>query len=547
MKKWLFKNRFIILLTIIILIGAFFRFYQLSDRLYFQLDEERDWHMFRRSIVYHRPPLIGSYLPPGLYLGPLWIYISALIGLLLKLNPFSYGFLASILGVIAIPLIYQVGFRIFKDKRVGLVASLLYSFSYLAAIYSRNWWPLVFSPLATLIVYYSLIKIINGKLRWAWPMFISLTLALHGEPPNLTTLFLILISIPIFKIKWRSSHFLGGLTLLIISHLTLLIFEFRHQFTITKALLALITKLGSPSLSNSPISLVIPQIIRSFARFIYPSGRLDTVFQIGWCPEYLQEIINSTPSWLNLLSALILILFILFTFRYFRHRALGYQLISLHLIILVISLLFFSVASGTPIYEWFFYHLFPIFSLIWAAVLVFLFSGHNKHFFLLPKFVATAVLFIVCGINFRAQLIAKNSHSLGFRQQAVNFAISSLPQNANFSIESIGKCFAWSGYRTLFIQKNRQPVNSYLDELFGSWLYPAEIKNIQPTWQAIFVDHEDNLKIHLPDTNLRARFGDIEVFILPADAPKMEPLTEQPLGVQMYSNDRQKESKEEKF
>ncbi len=514
MKKWLNKNRFIILLFLITAIGALFRFYQLSDRLYFQLDEERDWHMFRRSIVFHRPPLIGSYLPPGLYLGPLWVYVSALIGLLTNLNPFVYGTIASGLGVLAVPLIYIVGKQVFESRKIGLTASAIYSFSYLISIYSRVWWPLVFSPPATLIVYYGLWKIKQGHSGWSWPMFAALTLALHGEPPNLTTLILIFTAVLIFKINWKNRHFIGAISMFLLSHATLIIFEFKHQFVISKAFVQMLTKLTSPVITEAPVANVIPQILYGFARIIYPSGKPDTVSQIGWCQEYLLERTLSIPMILLTISALIIFLFIIISLLKFRYQSFGNQLAAIHLIILISGLVFFSFVSGTPIYEWFFYHLFPIFSFIWAIALLKIHRiGRFWFWLVLPAILLT---------NFYTQIIAENSHGLAKKNQAVQFALKQIPPDANFSIDSLGRCLAWSGYRTLFIQHGRVPAKSYLDELFGSWLYPTELTNKIAEWQIYFVDHEpypfddktqEKYQQLKASANFSGRFGAIEVFV----------------------------------
>ena len=125
-------------------------------------------------------------------------------------------------------------------------------------------------------------------------------------------------------------------------------------------------------------------------------------------------------------------------------------------------------------------------------------------------------------INFNAQIIAKNSHSLAKKNQAVQFALKRISPNTDFSVDSLGRCLGWSGYRTLFIQHGRIPAKSYLDELFGSWLYPIELTNETTQRQIFFVDHEphpfdaktqekyDRVKNSAITSH---RFGAIEVFV----------------------------------
>lgn len=512
-RRFLKKNWIVAVVLSFTILGGFFRFYQLRERLYFQLDEERDWHMMRRAVTYHRPPLIGSYLPPGLYLGPLWFYLSIAIGTVIHLDPFVFGVIASALGTITIPLVYWVGKDLFGDARIGLVASALYATSYLTSIYSRIWWPLTFSPIATLVVYQSLKRIKEGRVRWAWPLFVALTIAFHGEPPNATTILLIVLSFVIFKLPWKNPHVVGGSSFFILSHIPVALFDVKHDFVITKGLVHLVQSFAKTGSAVSLTSITTPAI-HALARFLVPSGRPDTIAQIGWCPEYLAERINGIPPWFFLLSTFLVIGFFIHTVRKFSKKSPGVQLIAMHIVILLGGLALFDVLSPTPIHEWFFYHLFPTSALLWAFVIV---SATRSS----PVFCVIAISGIVI-INAWTIISSENSHGLGYRAKAVDFTLSVLPTDASFSVASIGRCFAWSGYRTLFVSRGRIPTKSYLDELFGGWLYPKELSDRQPLWRVTFVDHERypldaetvlRYRAATERATQRARFGAIEVLL----------------------------------
>lgn len=513
-QRFLRKNWVFIVVLFFTAIGGFFRFYQLRERLYFQLDEERDWHMIRRAVVYRRPPLIGSYLPPGLYLGPLWFYVSSAIGFVNQLDPFSFGFLASFIGTSTVPVFFFVGKELFHDWKIALTASLLYASSYLVSIYSRIWWPLIFSPIATLFTYFSLSQMRQRKLSWAWPMFLSLTLALHGEPPNLTTLIVVIASFLLLGVPWKNKHVIAGFLLLVLSHLPVLAFEFKHGFAITQSLTRFAQeKFFSPS-QETPIGSVVPQIVFSLSRIIYPSGRLETSAQIGWCTNYLSERMKMIPSILLVFSFLLLVSTITIALSSWKNRSFGFRLLSLHLVVLIGGLVLFSFSSGTPIYEWFFYHLFPTFILLWSLAI----WSVLKHRVILALLLIAAII----SMNVHANLVATNPHGLSYRRQAMEYALSIIPNNESFSIESLGRCFAWSGYRTLSILENRMPSKSYLDDLFGNWLYPLELYGETPRWAVIFVDHERypldtetilRYRTATERATQRARFGVIEVLL----------------------------------
>lgn len=467
--------------------------------------------MIRRAVVYRRPPLIGSYLPPGLYLGPLWFYVSAAIGLVNHLDPFSFGLLASLLGASTIPIVFFVGNELFHDWKISITASLLYASSYLISIYNRIWWPLTFSPVATLLTYFSLLQMQQGKLLWAWPMFLSLTLALHGEPPNLTTLIVVIASFLLLGVPWKNKHVAAGCLLLLFSHLPVLVFEFKHDFTTTQSLIRFAQeKLASPP-QETPIGSVVPQIVSSLSRIIYPSGRLETSAQIGWCANYLSERMKTIPSIILVFSFLLLVSTITIALLSWKNRSFGFRLLSLHLVVLIGGLVFFSLASGTPIYEWFFYHLFPTFILLWSLAI---WSVLKRRIVL-----ALTLITAIVSMNAHANLVATNPHGLFNRRQAMEYALSIIPKNEPFSIDSLGRCFAWSGYRTLSILEHRMPSKSYLDDLFGSWLYPMELYDETPRWAAIFVDHERyaldtktvlRYRTATEHATTRARFGAIE-------------------------------------
>src|SRR3990167_4360712 len=116
------------ILIIIIGLAAFLRFYQLPDWFYFMIDEERDAFIIRRILVEHRPVLIGGALPGGIYVGPAFYYLSALIMFISKLNPLGEAVFASLLGIFSVWLVYQVGRSMFS-RQVGLFSSLIYALS----------------------------------------------------------------------------------------------------------------------------------------------------------------------------------------------------------------------------------------------------------------------------------------------------------------------------------------------------------------------------------------------------------------------------------
>ena len=81
-------------------------------------------------------------------------------------------------------MVYLVG-REIKDKKLGMVAAGLWSFSYLANVYDRHFWALYWGPLVSLVVIFSLHKIIKGHHKFVYLLAATIAFAIHADLSNL--------------------------------------------------------------------------------------------------------------------------------------------------------------------------------------------------------------------------------------------------------------------------------------------------------------------------------------------------------------------------
>src|SRR3989338_9362528 len=104
------KHLLAILLQIILLTtaGAILRFYKLSERQYWMIDEERDAFIVKKIIKDKQPTLIGGALPGGFYLAPGYFYISSFFYFFTNLNPTGMGYIAAFFGVASTPFIFYI-------------------------------------------------------------------------------------------------------------------------------------------------------------------------------------------------------------------------------------------------------------------------------------------------------------------------------------------------------------------------------------------------------------------------------------------------------
>lgn len=476
------KNSLTLSLYLILTLALALRFWNLSEYLYFNLDEERDLFIIRKILIDHHPTLIGGSVPGGIYLGPGYFYITSILAFISRMNPVGLGAVAAILGVLTVVLIYIVGKKLFGSK-TGLLAALFYSTSYLVVIYNKIYWPLIFAPIVTLMTYFCLVKIITEKkLRWMLVLSVVLILGIQSDPATFSLILLSVIALLIYKAPLKNKYFFGAFALLIFSHLPLILFDLRHDFLNTKAFLNFFfgNKQNATGLDFQKVIKGIPVLFQNFSRIILTGQPHEVSQQISPCPAYV-DLRKSNILVPALLLAVISILF--FLFRFFRKSSFGIKIITIHLFIAIGGVILYNLFFPGYTYEWLFYVFFPSFILIFAYFL-------NSLTRYIPKLLVVLIISSIVTLNIKAVIFGTNEFGFKNKKQAVKWAIAQIGVRP-FSLNSIGNCFARSGYRYLFWLYAKEPTRSYIDYLYSGWLYPQNWTSDEYTdTVAVFVDHD---------------------------------------------------------
>ncbi|MBU1127412.1 hypothetical protein KKF11_03640, partial [Patescibacteria group bacterium] len=118
------------LLLLILVFSFFFRVYRVGDLLGFYYDQGRDALKILEMIKFQDFPAIGPTTGiEGLFLGPFWFYLLAPFYFLGNGNPVVAAIAISFFDLGAIIMLFLIG-REFFSKRVGLLASFFWGFSY---------------------------------------------------------------------------------------------------------------------------------------------------------------------------------------------------------------------------------------------------------------------------------------------------------------------------------------------------------------------------------------------------------------------------------
>lgn len=512
-----------LVLILLVVTAGILRFNQLPSRQYWMIDEERDAFIVKRILVDKHPTLIGGALPGGFYLAPGYFYISAFFYYFAGANPIVMGYIAAFFGVLTVPLIFYIAKRLF-DQQIAILASFFYSFSYLTVIYNRTWWPLTFSPMVAIICYWSLFEIAKyKKLGWTLVLSAALIVGVQTDPSNFSLLVLSIVIWGIFKLPIRAKPVLLAIGLLIVSHLPLVIFDFRHDFLNLKAILKFFSgqtgagiNFDLPTLLGS--LLLLP---RSFLRFLWVFGEKDVAVQIAPSEIYIQAKYWAIPSVLLISAAAVLALFFA-RFAKERGKNLGIFIIGLHAAIAVFGIIAQNLFFGNWNFEWLMQVLFPVYAIIAALFVSYLLKSNLLR---LPVYLALA-LFAV--FSAKTILESPNSFNLYDKMKAAEFIIGKTGKD-EFSLDSIGQNFTLGGYRYLFYLKGKEPVRSYMDYVYADWLYPRkDLAQEHPQTIAVIVnpeicikgncrrspEFESKYQSYLLKTRTKAKFGHLEVLIV---------------------------------
>ncbi len=225
-----------ILITILIL-GVFTRSYQLLERFNYAHDNDLASWIIKDIVIDKHVRLIGQLTSsPGVFIGPLWYYLQIPFYLLGHMDPGYVPFLSVGVGLVAIISIYYVMAKIYGQK-AGEFAALIYAISQYISNTERDVVPTTPVFLWSIWFLYGINLLVKGNRRGLvvvailWAMIWHINLALIFSVP-------LVVGVLIFR-WWKFSvrDFVLPIVILVVLSLPLVAFEFRHQFSQTRALL----------------------------------------------------------------------------------------------------------------------------------------------------------------------------------------------------------------------------------------------------------------------------------------------------------------------
>lgn len=458
------------LLFFILLFAAFLRFYKLAELFHWTLDEEY-WSYVPFNIAkgYHFPLIGGPVSGTGLYLGPLFVWIMSIPFFLVNGNPLGIAFLVSLLGVFTTYCVYRIGKHMFNHKTAE-ISSIIYAVSFLVVLYDRKYWNATPIPLFSLLIIYCIWKIIKGRYKWSILLSIILAVAFHSHMTSAVLIIFIVVSWIVFKLSIIKKEVIFSIILFIILQTPLYLFELRHDFLNTKALVNFIDQEKSTNSVIESAADVSKLFINTTSRLIYMSPNLNLSDEMTVCKQYAQNR-YLPPSIFSLvfLSSL----FFLISNKKSQNNKLLLIIIGTNLICL------FWFRLNAQEHSWYSgqvneYYLFPSFPAIILTIGFTLEQLMNKSKKI--NFILGSLLALFASINIYAFVSANHSDGYIKKLFAVENVIGNIKDEPfSLTVKSQDPCQIY-GYRYLFTYQSIEPQKSYVDHILG-WLYEERITN----------------------------------------------------------------------
>jgi len=235
------KEQSLIILFAILFLALIVRFWWFPENVYFGFDQDRDAFISQGIYQNRDIKIIGpSAGKEGLFHGPLYWYLIGPVYLIFKGNPVWVLAFISFINASGIFLIYLMGKNLF-GKNFGLLASLLYAFSFSQTQYALYFANPSLAVLTMMLFYLGWIYLIFKKKSWAWVLiFLGLGFSIQFQffliCLWLTFLLMVIVFWKEVKSSFKFRYFSFGLIGLFASLSTFILAEIKYGFRTLKTL-----------------------------------------------------------------------------------------------------------------------------------------------------------------------------------------------------------------------------------------------------------------------------------------------------------------------
>ncbi|OGE28135.1 hypothetical protein A2867_01110 [Candidatus Daviesbacteria bacterium RIFCSPHIGHO2_01_FULL_40_11] len=443
------RRSHLLILALILVIGLFFRSYQLTERFEFAHDGDLYSWIVKDIVVNHHFRLIGQLTSaPGIFIGGLFYYLLIPFFLLSNMDPIGTTSFAIIIGLVTIFSLYFVLSKLFKTE-VGLIASFLYA-TLLTTVNADRWIvPTVTTNLWVIWYFYGVIKIARGDYRVLPILGILIGLIWHVHIALIPALIAIPAAIYFAKKLPNTKQVAQFFIALFATSLPLLMFEARHGFGQTLSLISNFTtpQVGATGLYK--LTLVLNMVVKNISVLFFAPQSFSQTFNIFF-----------------------VLIIILLGFLLIRKKILSQKEFLIFLIWIAGVIAFFGLSSS-PISEYYFSNIGIIFLSLVSLLLYLIFKSSY-----LGKALVAGLLILI-PIKNGYFMITQDYYHKGYieKKAVVNF-IKTDSENRGFPCIGISYITAAGenvGFRYFFYLKNMHLVHPSLNIPVYNIVIPDEL------------------------------------------------------------------------
>lgn len=334
-----------------------FSYHLLLGDLLFHTDIARDFLLIQDVAVNHKLTLIGPRAGgiPGVFFGPIWIYLNLPAFIIGNGNPLVVGFFWFLLFLLSVYLVFYVARKVFNTG-VAIIAITMFIFTIipLAPGYTQSFGQMLVSPILFYMIYLFVVK---KRIRYlCWSAFLcGLLIQFQIAFGIIMAMITFFLSLGIL-IRRKQVKYLLVWVLFFIPLSTYILFEVKHNFLETRAVIYFITHKNANVAGELTFSKLISNRFSDF---------LDAV-----------NLININTWYVNAFSVLlnIYILYVWFKSKISGQRTFILLFYSYFAAFWILTFLF----NGT-VWDYYYWGLFPLLSISLAT----LFLKMNKALFLI--------------------------------------------------------------------------------------------------------------------------------------------------------------------
>ena len=233
MVSYFQKRPHLLILGLILLIGLFFRTFQIVERFDFAHDGDLYSWIVRDILINHHPRLIGQLTSaPGIFIGPFFYYLLVPFFILTNMDPVGVLIPTTIIGLLTIFSFYFVFSKLF-NKDTGTIASFLYAVLIVTINSDRMVVPTITTSLWSVWYFYTIVLLTRGSFSILPILGILIGLIWHVHIALIPTLLAIPFAFLIPKKLPSLKQLLICIIALLIASSPLIFFELRHNFSQT--------------------------------------------------------------------------------------------------------------------------------------------------------------------------------------------------------------------------------------------------------------------------------------------------------------------------